>query len=317
MTSKKLLVRIVAIVAAWIALSAAFVMLLQDLLWPFGITLSSLVAFVVVLSLQFRLLASPERERFSIQDIGHVSKREGYLVEERPGKVLITIDRLTRIAMLSRQSRDKEGLFYKVDPTPLGWSVLVVCSLMYLLAPIGTAIIIYMLARTSMFAERQVVQMVASVVSSRPKEPEVIREYLIDGLSDCYLLSTEALDAERSNYQDSIVVVAFVGILFWMIGFVLSAVSSWSSGASPLWNLYWISVVTIVLVVVLVWLLRRRYLPRIEKLRGWPKRFQDALSLISSEWHKGGEETCAFDLLVEATSEVPDWLEIRRKSMMY
>jgi energy-converting hydrogenase Eha subunit C len=35
------------------------------------------------------------------------------------------------------------------------------------------------------------------------------------------------------------------------------------------------------------------------------------------DWRKGDEETCAFDLLVEATSEIPNWLEVRRKSMMH
>jgi hypothetical protein len=268
MISKRLFVRIVTIVAAWIVLSAAFAMLIPGYLWPFGLTLSNLVAFVVVLCFRLRLFVPLEGERFSVQGIAYRFKVKGYLVEERPGKTWITIDRLTRIAILSRVSRQKEELFYKVDPTPLGWSVLIVCLLIYLLSPIEIAVIMYMLARTSRFAERQIVQMAADVVSSPPKKPEVIREYLIDGLSEGYLLSTEALNAERSNYQGSMIVVAFVGILFWTICFVLSAVSSWSSDVSPLWSLYWISAVTIVLVVVLLWLLHRRWSPRIERMRG-------------------------------------------------
>jgi len=312
----RLVVKLAAVVASTIVLSLSIMVLLPADLFYLGFILGMTIVLVAVVSYPFKLSILEERNP-SVESIAFWSRSMGYLVEEQSGKVWVGIGRWVRIAVFSGESRQGHKLYYKLDPTPLAWSTLLVCLLIFFLVPICAIILVYALARVSMFAERDLAQTYKGDGRSISKRSEGIMGSLMDGLSEAYRLSSETLDAMRSHYHDLMVVVALVVFLSWTTALFVITWTSWVHDESVLPIVVAISAVTVLVLLAAFLFLRRSYAPRLAELDKWSKRLRDeTLAVSSGEW-KRDDQLCAFDLLVETSAKLPAWMDYRRRSVWY
>ena len=312
----RLVVRLAAVVASTIVLSLSIMVLLPAALFHIGFILGMTIVLVAVVSYPFKLSILEERNP-SVKSIAVWSRSMGYLVEEKSGKVRVGIGRWVRIAVFSGGSGQGQRLYYKLDPTPLGWSTLLVCLLTFYLIPICAVILVYALARVSMFAERDLARTYKGDGRWISKRSEGIRGSLIDGLSEAYRLSSETLNAMKSHYHDLILVVALVVLLSWATTLFAITWTSWGYDKSIFPTIVAISAVTVLVLSVAFLLLHRKYAPRLTELDKWSKRLRDGtLAVTSGEW-KRDDQLCAFDLLVETSAKMPTWMEYRRRSVWY
>lgn len=278
----RLVVRLAAVVASTIVSSLLIMVLLPADLFYLGFILGMTIVLVAVVSYPFKLSILEERNP-SVESIAFWSRSMGYLVEEQSGKVWVGIGRWVRIAVFSGGSGQGQKLYYKLDPTSLGWSILLLCLLSFYLVPICVVILVYVLARVSVFAERDLARTYKGDGRWISKRSEGIRGSLIDGLSEAYRLSSETLNAMRSHYHDLILVVAFFISLSWVIALFAITSVSWGYDGSIFPIMVATSAVTVLVLFVALLLLHRTYAPRLTELDKWSKRLRDGVVAVSSD----------------------------------
>jgi ABC-type multidrug transport system fused ATPase/permease subunit len=174
-----------------------------------------------------------------------------------------------------------------------------------------------MLIKTSYFADNLVPRIAATDVTRLEEKEGGIRHLLVDSLSEGYRLSAEALESTISDYHDSILVSVSLAIVLFMTSFALMIVEFADSqldiaavAGLPL-------ALALVLISFLTWFVSRHYRPFIMRLRSWYDRFQDALEFEAVGGEVRDDWQSSFELLAEATKELPKWILTRQKSMLH
>ena len=277
----------------------------------------AMVVLVSVLSFEFVSDTPLDLDKVTIGRIAHGLRARGYFVEEKEGRVWVRINQLTRIVLISGAEDHSSSFRFKVDPTPVGWSVLLVLLFFGISAPFIIPVLLYMLIKTSSFADNLVPRIAATDVTRLEEKEGGIRHLLVDSLSEGYRLSAEALESTISDYHDSILVSVSLAIVLFMTSFALMIVEFADSqldiaavAGLPL-------ALALVLISLLTWFVSRHYRPFIMRLRSWYDRFQDALEFEAVGGEVRDDWQSSFELLAEATKELPKWIRTRQKSMLH
>ncbi len=240
----------------------------------------------------------------------------GYLIEKVKGRLNVRIDRSVGVAVILRQKGQRHHLYYRLETMPRGAAWIII---LFLFAPpIALFVVVYYVSKVIRFGGESLDGIALKTSQRLEGQEKSVKEMLIEGISEARRISIEAYEATKSNRDDMLVLSVASGLLS-MIVTVFSLLHFDATyevavhGAVALFA----GVVAFVTPVALSYVLvRRRYMPKLGRLKAWG----DALSsAFESEGHPtGGEITpdSHFELLAEASGEVPGWLKIRRKSML-
>lgn len=240
----------------------------------------------------------------------------GYVIERIKGHLVVRIDQSVGAVLIVRRQGQKCQLYYGLETMQRGASKVIILSLFA--PPIALALTIYYLSKVIRFG-RESLDVIAMNASQRPETQEKsVKEMLTEGVSEARRMCIEAYEAAKSNYEDVLVLTLILGLVSFTItiallfrlsnvnGFVVDGGTALFVGATAF-------VVPVILSFVFV---RRRYLPKLDRLRAWRATLSDA---FESEGYPTSGEIASdshFELLVRASKEIPEWLEIRRKSML-
>jgi len=206
------------------------------------------------------------------------------------------------------------------DPTPAGWGLLLI--LLIFTYGFGTIpLSLYLFIKSQKFGLSAIPAMY-----KRPGEtiaqgtPSKTRACLIDTLSEGYRLSSEAYESAKSNYEDRIVLCAFGGLAAWLVVFVTAAVvmgGDFDSGTQILTSAGLGLVAGIGLPLVSYVLLRARSKAELLSLREWATRMREELASEVSYAGPSDRQKSTFEVILDASREIPGWLRIRRKSGLH
>ncbi|MHC1709010.1 MAG: hypothetical protein AB9819_01190 [Methanomassiliicoccales archaeon] len=144
---------------------------------------------------------------------------------------------------------------------------------------------------------------------SRPTEPSV-EELVLDSLTSAYMMARQAVDANRSRFQDHCIIMATMAI----IGFgalLLSSVRLPFDADEYAWRLGGGTVLLITITIIGMLALWRRARRMAEEDERWANRLMAVMNGAVPE------ETSAIELLLRAVSEAPRWLNAHRRAMWY
>ncbi len=306
-----------AVVGAIVSLSLSFLLL------PLSLALAapSVVAAALLAGLflpKFSLAESPVAPERALHHLAHELRVAQYRVTERPGRIDVRIGRISAVKIWARPGPGGSVLRYQPDATPTGWGLIMFFAIFYGLALgfVAIFLILYVFSQTHRFVASRAEPRLSTLRAEGIPPREEVRGLLIDGLSEARRLAEEAWEAERASYQDAQAVVFLTVLLTWallLLGtFLLTpATHPWREGWNPLLIA---TVPSAALGLASGFLLRRRFRPRIREIRTWVRRLQTALALeVSSEIGKEFQPS-AFETLMEASQEVPRWIEAHRRA---
>lgn len=234
--------------------------------------------------------------------------------------------RLTALAAIRFRLRVSEGgtvLSYALRPTPAGWALLAVLVASGFGSSLAIAATIGLAWRAKRSASGEATATIAAPsLGTVPSSPDEVRGLLFGSLSSAMHIVDQAIDAQEKAYTDARVYVTIGGFVLWtalLIGLFLAL-----NGFNLLtgrWDVPIVGATTASLLsgAVLLIVLRQRYRPRLTLYHAWVDRFRTAMERELARSVSGPTETpvaSTFELLLEASAQVPDWLDAQRKAGM-
>jgi len=275
------------------------------------------VALLAALFLpKFPLTRSPVAAERVLSSLAHELRVRQYRVSEKPGRIEVRIGRMSAVKIWARAGAQETEIRYQADSTPGGWGTIMFLTIFFApLAPalVAMSIVLYIFVRVYRFAEGPVGSLVSRVGAEGVPPKEELRVALIDALAEARRLAEEAYESEKTSHQDSQAVVVLGAILAWVgffAGIVLASPGT-SPGPTPLLLAIGPAAAVGLVAGILVW---RRFAPRIRSYLGWAERLRVMLEMETSRRGPQGSEPSTFETLLEASSEVPGWIEASRRA---
>ncbi len=261
----------------------------------------------------FSLAASTADAEQIMAYVTYQLRRRGLRVEETSDLATVRLGSGTSVRIRIRPSLGVSRISYQAYATPAGWGTLITLIVLVWGAPASLGAILYAFRKARRFARRVVVPLVREAESaSLPPEDEV-RTMLISGLSEGHRLASEAYEALHSSYTDSVVLLGVTaglawGVVFIVLLFVPPFAGDWVEAAG-------VAIAAGVLTGVALYAgLRRTAGRRLRTLRSWSNRLREALSRETTQVEPGAPETCSVELLLEASDQIPTWLQAKRQA---
>ena len=239
-----------------------------------------------------------------------------HIVERSKGRLVVRLNKSVGVVVSAKQTGRQSQLYYGLKPMPRGDAWLII--LVLLLTPIALLVAAYYLSKVVRFG-KDALDEITFRASLRPEDHEKsIEEMLTEGLSEARRISLEAYEASKSNYQDMMLLTLVVGMLAAAVAVVSIAhldgaeVIEVDRDILPAVGIIAFAVTTIVSMFAVRWRLR----PRLDDLGDWRSRLSYALKWEARPIEDEMAASSQFELLVGASKKIPEWLEIRRRSML-
>lgn len=142
-----------------------------------------------------------------------------------------------------------------------------------------------------------------------------VRSMMIDNLSELYRISNEAYESARSNYRDIVLVGATIALAAWISIFGISIGFLGWQAYPPLLVLAASLAPPLLAFAAFFLRYRRTVRPGVERARGWAERLERTYGAeVSNAVAMDGS---SLQTVLEALPHLPEWLELRRKSMLF
>lgn len=209
----------------------------------------------------------------------------------------------------------------KSDPTPSGWGVLIIVFLFTY--GIGTTLYsLYLFRKSQKFGAAVIPTMYKGPgVTITPEVPSKTKACLIDTLSEGYRLSSEAYEAAKSNFEDNVVLGIIGGIVSAPLVFFLAILAigggvSWTQEEGAI-AIVLALVVGLGIPLITYYHLMKNWWPKVMSFQTWSDRLRKELSEEVSSRGPRDRHTSTFEVILDAYRELPVWLQVRRKSVLY
>jgi hypothetical protein len=239
-----------------------------------------------------------------------------YIVERDKGRLNVRLNRSVGVVISARPIDRQCQLRYGLKTMPRGSAWLAILTL--IVPAIAVFVAVYYLSKVVRFGVGSMDE-ITHRASNRPEgNGKSINEMITEGLSEARRISLEAYEASKSNYEDLI-------LLSLLSGALAAAVVIFSTaylGDAEEFNidgdvvLYAGATAFLVPTVLSIFTVRRKLKPRLDDLRRWNGRLSYAAGCEACPPADGMAPDSQFELLAEASKEIPVWLEIRRKSRL-
>lgn len=294
--------------------------ILPPQVWIYTVVSLALIAATLVFAVLFlpwrRVALSPLPAESLARHIVHQLRRQGLRVEERPEGITVRLDPVTAVRFRTVAVEGGSQLLYQPYATPSGWGTLITLLVLVWTSVLGIVAIVLVAWKARRFATGPLASLVGAVDSLPPPPSDDIRVLLVDGLSEGHRLASEAYEAQRSSYYDTLAVLGVVGLAVWVfvllvLFFTLPSPSPWREWASLLGLS---TLIAGAATAGMMWATRRRTRPRLLASREWAERLRSALNRESVREAPGPEEPSSVELLLDASGQVPGWLRVKRWS---
>jgi len=226
------------------------------------------------------------------------------------------MDALSTVSFRTRITDQGTVLSGRVRATRIGWFLL--SALLVSVVGSGPAAVLsaVLFLRATRFARSHGPSAFRGAISAPSTAGrDEIHGMLVGSLSTALGMSRDAFEAQSKAYTDAKSYLVITGFTVWLA--VLVAVFVALNGfnlATGVWDLPIAAAFGAALVVGvgLFLILRRRFVPRLARYRTWSDRLSRALEREMSTTDREAPETSTFELLAEASMQVPDWLGARR-----
>ncbi|MGB2580933.1 MAG: hypothetical protein WBD03_00490 [Thermoplasmata archaeon] len=313
--------KVVLIVALTIVLTAIPCIIYLDSDFGYLLTrtmlyVGSLLGVVALYLTKFRGRAMVGTPDSTTDKLARELMASGYIVERVKGRLNVRIDRSVGAVVVVKQRGGQRLLYYGLETMPRGAAWVIFLSIC--MPPIAMIVVVYYLSKVIRFGGEPLDRIALNASQRREGQEKSVKEMLIEGISEARRMSLEAYEAVRCNYQDMLILSLVLGLVSMIITVVLllyltNISSVIVDGEVALWAGAVAFVGSVILSFVFV---RRRYRPKLNRLRVWKATLSNA---FESEGYPTSEEVTPdshFELLAKASREIPEWLEIRRKSML-
>jgi hypothetical protein len=209
-------------------------------------------------------------------------------------------------------------LSYEIRPTPPVWALLVVLGVSLVGSTLAIALAVALAWSARRFARaRGTAAMETSAAASTPSASDEVRGLLVGSLSSGLHMAEQAYEAQRKAFTDAQVLVALSAFVLWtvlLIGLFLAL-----NGLNLLtgrWETPVIGATSAAFLTggMLLARTRQRYRPRISRYAEWKDRLGDAMGRAMARTVAEPGSASSVELLLEASSQVPDWLDAQRKA---
>jgi len=310
-----------------LVLVVAFLVALGFFFWIFtavewlvalGLVSVPLALFAVVFLWRVRIghVAAPPEQVLAA--IAHGMRLGLYRVSEEPGELTIRVGSMSAVKVRARPALGGTDLTYTVYATPGGWSLLMVMFFLWELAVFTAPVTLFILMQVRAFVRERVLSYALPGGLPPAPAPSDVRAILIDSLSEGYRVASEAAEAEKSAYHDLLAFAFFLGFVAWGLVFIEALLSSAEVDfARRLQDSSLIALVAGTAVAVALGLGIRYVLrPRLRLLETWATRLREALAREAGGARPPEASPSAFELLSEASKEVPVWFAALRRGGM-
>ena len=275
------------------------------------------VAAVAVLSClflpRFSLTVSTADAGQVLSYVAYQLRRRGFRVEETSGLATVRLGSTVAVRIRARPSLRGSKVSYQTYATPAGWGTLITLIVLIWGAPASFGAILYVFRKARKFARDVVVLLVRGSESASPAPEDEVRTMLVSSLSEGHRLASEAYEALRSSYTDSVALVGVTAGLAWGVVFVVLLflprfVGGWIGAAG-------VGIIAGVITGLGLYAqLRRTTGRRLRTLRGWSGRLRDAFSREAVQAQSEAPEPSSIELLLEASRQIPTWLQAKRRA---
>ncbi|HWM53259.1 MAG TPA: hypothetical protein VNP71_08880 [Thermoplasmata archaeon] len=235
-----------------------------------------------------------------------------------PDAVLAQVNALSTVRFRSRITEAGAVLSYQVRPTLAGWALLAFLVVSVIGSTPAIALAVALAWRARRFARvRGLSAMTASGAASTPSANDEVRGLLVGSLSSGLHMAEQAYEAQRKAYTDAEVLVVLGAFVLWtvlLIGLFLAL--NGLNLVTGRWETPIIGATSAAFLTggALLAAMRRRYGPRISRYRGWKDRLGDAMGREMARTAAEPGSASSFELLLDASTQVPDWLDAQRKA---
>ena len=278
-----------------------------------GFGVAAAAVLLCLLLLKWPLATSTADAGRVLSHIAYQLRRRGLRVEETSDLATIRLGSTVALRIHSRRSLAGSEISWQAYATPAGWGTLITLVVLVWGAPASLGAILYVFRKARKFAHDAVIPLVREAESSGPPHEDDVRRMLISGLSEAHRLASEAYEALRSAYTDSVALVGITAGLAWSILFVVVLfvppfAGDWIAAAG-------IGVVAGVLTGLGLYAQWRRTMGRrLQTLHAWSARLREALSRETAQPEAAAPESCSVELLLEASRQIPSWLRAKRQA---
>src|SRR5207237_1859285 len=202
--------------------------------------------------------------------------------------------------------------------TRAGWALLVALVLSVVGSLVASMTGLVLIRRGSKFGMSVGTSLAQELraVSPEPTRDEV-HALLVGGLSTTLRMAREAYEAQRKAYTDSLLTTAIAAFTAWtalLVGLFVAL-----NGFNLLtgrWEVPIAAATGMALVLGMLFLvsLRRRYVRTLARYREWADRLADAMGVQLARATPEAGPPNTFELLVSASEQVPDWLDAQRRA---
>lgn len=310
-----------AIAAAATAAVAIFLVLAALRPEPFVLLFfGAEAAAVVVLGILF-LPKFPVREvhatpEASLAFLARHFRFAGQRVSEVPGTLTVRIGSFSAVRITARPTATGSDIRYHAYATPSGWGTIIIFILLGWTAFLGLALAIYGFLRVLSFVASRLIPAVPvdGELPVAPPEDET-RAVLLEALSEAHRVAAEAHEAIRSTYWDFQSIVIGGAIIAWLILFVVifPGLPEPDFARRVMTGFALAGAYTVTYASVFAWGVRRRFRPRVVAYRDRAVELERTFSREVARTHPTGGESSSFEILAEASKEVPVWIEATRR----
>ncbi len=241
----------------------------------------------------------------------------GVSVTAMPDAVAARIQPLSAVRFRWRVTDAGTVLSYDVRPTRAGWALLAALVATAVGSPLAIALALALGWRARRFARSHgPAALAASTATSAPPPSDEVRALLVGSLSSGLRVVERAYDAQRKAYTDAQVLAVLGGFVLWTVLLVgLFLVLNGFDLLTGRWEIPSVAATTAAVLTGggLLVAMRRDYGPRLARYRDWNGRLSEAMG---REMARTAEPAAAstFELLLEASTHVPEWLDAQRKA---
>jgi len=240
----------------------------------------------------------------------------GYRVAESPGRLTVRIGSFSAILVTARPTPSGCRVLYQPFATPSGWGTLLTLLIIVYTGLAGLGLAAYGFLRAWCFSS----SVVAPLLPADGSLPEIpvedrTRSMLLETLSEAHRAAAEATEALRSNYGDLQAIVIGGAIVVWLFVFVLFASADVSADFTARMTMGAVRATAAVAAaaIPLGILIRIRLRPNVLLHRAHTERLRAAMARASAPGAPEGSEPSAFELLMDASVEVPSWIKVSRR----
>src|SRR3989442_117526 len=159
----------------------------------------------------------------------------------------------------------------------------------------------------------------ASAATSTPPPSDEVRTLLVGSLSSGLRIAEQAYDAQRKAYTDARVLAVLGGFVLWTVLLVsLFLVLNGVNLLTGRWEIPIVGATTGAILTggALLVASRRRYGARLSRYLDWTSRLGEAMGREMARTAEPPSTASTVELLLEASTQVPEWLDAQRKARL-